>query len=116
MEASLILSVVLPLLITSLFISEYLCDRVRAEAVLSEAAVRTAAEESADISGKGGFFFLSADAMQIRNTAGDATAVLKQDAAAGLVRTRTDLRVSCTKRKPVRLLRRILRIRALIGA
>ena len=112
-EAALLMAVLIPLLVTCLFMSEYLCDRTRAEAVLAEETALLAAGENASVSGPSGFFFINMEERQVSNTESNVQAALHSEEKIGIVSVQTAAEAGLTKRKPVKLLRKLERIKAL---
>ena len=113
-EASLIMAILLPLLITCLFMSEYLCDRTRAEAVLAEETTLLAAGEKVSVSGPAGFFFLNMEDRYVSNSAAKVQAKLESEEKIGIISVKTEAEAHLTKRKPVKLLRKLERVKALM--
>ena len=113
-EASLIMAILLPLLITCLFMSEYLCDRTRAEAVLAEETTLLAAGEKVSVSGPAGFFFLDMEDRRVSNAAAKVQAKLECEEKIGIISVKTEAEAYLTRRKPVKLLRKLERVKALM--
>ncbi len=108
------MAILLPLLITCLFMSEYLCDRTRAEAVLAEETTLLAAGEKVSVSGPAGFFFLNMEDRYVSNSAAKVQAKLESEEKIGIISVKTEAEAHLTKRKPVKLLRKLERVKALM--
>ena len=108
------MAILLPLLITCLLMSEYLCDRTRAAAVLSEETTLLAADEQVSVTGPAGFFFIETGDRQVSISGSRAEADLRTENRIGIITVRTELHAGRTRRKPVKLLRRLERIKALM--
>ncbi len=113
-EASLIMAILIPLLVTCLFMSEYLCDRTRAEAVLAEETTLLAAGEQVSVSGPAGFFYIHIEERSSHSTGRQVQASLHSEERIGIISVETRMDSCLTKRKPVKLLRKLERIKALM--
>ena len=107
------MAILIPLLVTCLFMSEYICDRTRAEAVLAEETALLAAGENASVSGPAGFFFINIEDRSVGSTGRQVQAELHSEEKIGMISVQTAAEAGLTKRKPVKLLRKLERIKAL---
>ena len=108
------MTILLPLLLTCLLMSEYLCDRTRAEAVISEETVRLAAGETVSVNGPAGFFFLNTEAISACDTGRRVRVSIDSEDRIGLFSVRTAAESKLTKRNPVKLIRKLEHVKALI--
>ena len=115
-EASLIMAVLIPLLVMCLFMSEYLCDRTRAEAVLAEETSLLAAGEEVSVNGPSGFFFIHIEDREVSNAGTEAEAKLFYKGKIGILSVQAEAESRLTGRRPVKLLRKLERIKALMKA
>ncbi|MBQ6360945.1 MAG: hypothetical protein IJJ25_07370 [Lachnospiraceae bacterium] len=110
------MAVLIPLLVMCLFMSEYLCDRTRAEAVLAEETSLLAAGEEVSVNSPSGFFFINIEDREVSNAGTEAETKLFYKGKIGILSVQAESESHLTGRKPVKLLRKLERIKALMKA
>lgn len=114
-EAALLMTMILPILITSLYMSAWLADCVRMSAVLGEGSLQMREEEGEGrnwLKEQGGFFALHPDHIH-SEAGGQIRTSLREKPSHSRYGAVYDAEFCCAKRDPVSWVRRIRRLQSL---